>query len=67
MEWRTWFAWSYSISDIQDYFEYIIKKYETLANNPPVLIYVNKIKNMIFFEIKTGNRLKLLSPETMKL
>ena len=26
---------SYSISDIQDYFEYIIKKHETIANNPP--------------------------------
>ena len=27
---------SYSVSDIQDYFEYIIKKHETIANNPPV-------------------------------
>ena len=26
---------SYSISDIQDYFEYIIKKHETITNNPP--------------------------------
>ena len=38
---------SYSILDIQDYFEYIIKKHETIANNPPVQIYVNKIKNRI--------------------
>ena len=29
---------SYSISDIQGYFEYIIKKNETIANNPPVQI-----------------------------
>ena len=36
---------SYSVSEIQDYFEYIIKKHETIANNPPVQIYVNKIKN----------------------
>ena len=35
---------SYSVSDIQDYFEYIIKKHETIADNPPVQIYVNKIK-----------------------
>ena len=35
---------SYSISDLQDYFEYIIKKQETIADNPPVQIYVNKIK-----------------------
>ena len=34
---------SYSLPDIQDYFEYIIKKYETIADNPPVQIYVNKI------------------------
>ena len=43
---------SYSVSDIQDYFEYIIKKHEAIANNPPVQIYVNKIKNMIVFKIK---------------
>ena len=27
---------SYSISDIQDYFEFIIKKHETLTKNPPI-------------------------------
>ena len=27
---------SYSIEDIQDCFEYIIKKHETIADNPPV-------------------------------
>ena len=35
---------SNSLFDIQDYFEYIIKKHETIADNPPVQIYVNKIK-----------------------
>ena len=34
---------SYSISDIQEYFEYIIKTHETVADNLPVQIYVNKI------------------------
>ena len=34
---------SYSISDIQDYFEFIVKKHETLTENPPVQIYVNRI------------------------
>ena len=58
---------SYSISDIQDYFEFIIKKHETLAENPPIQIYPNKIKNRIVFKIKTGYKLELLSPETMKL
>ena len=58
---------SYSISDTQNYFEYIIKKHETIANNPPVPIYVNKIKNRIVLKIKTGYKLELLSPETTKL
>ena len=50
-----------------DYFEYIIKKHETIADNPPVQIYVNKIKNRIVFKIKTGYKLELLSEETMQL
>ena len=58
---------SYSIAGIQDYFEFIIKKHETLTENPPVQIYPNKIKNRIVFKIKTGYKLKLLSSETMKL
>ena len=35
----------YSIPDIQDQFEFIIKKHETLAENLPIQIYPNKIKN----------------------
>ena len=58
---------SYSIADIYDYFEFIIKKHETLTGNPPVQIYPNKIKNRIVFKIKTGYKLELLTPETMKL
>ena len=58
---------SYSISDIQDYFEFIIKKQETLTENPPVQIYLNKIKNRVVFKIKAGCKLELLTPETMKL
>ena len=58
---------SYSIADIQDYFEFIIKKHETLTENPPIQIYPNKIKNRIVFKIKTGCKLELLTPETMKL
>ena len=58
---------SYSISDIQDYFEFIIKKHETLTENPPIQIYPNKIKNRIVFKIKTGYKREFLSPKTMKL
>ena len=57
---------SYSISAI-DYFEFIIKKHKNLTENPPVQIYPNEIKNRIVFEIKTGYKLKLLTPETTKL
>ena len=58
---------SYSIDDIQDYFEFIIKKYESLTEDPRVDIYPDKIKNRTVFKIKTGYKLELLTPETMKL
>ena len=58
---------SYSIAALQNYFEYIIKKHETIADVSPVLIYVNKINNRIVFKIKSGYKLELLSKETMRL
>ena len=58
---------SYSIADIQDYFEFIIKKHETLTENPSIQIYENKTKNRMIFKKKTGYNLGLLTPETMKL
>ena len=57
----------YSVSDIQDYLEYIIKKHETVTDNPSIKIYVNKIENRITFNIKTVCYLEILTPETMKL
>ena len=56
-----------SVEDIQDYFEFIIKKHETLTKNAPVQIYPNKSKTRIDFKIKIGFKLELFSPETMKL
>ena len=35
----------YNISEMQDYIEYIIKKYETVGENAPILIYANTINN----------------------
>ena len=58
---------SYSVSDIQDYFEYILKKHGENIDNPSVKIYVNKIENRITFRIKNGYSLELLTPETIKL
>ena len=56
-----------STSDIQDYFEYILKKHGEKTVNPSIIIYVNKIETRIKFKIKTGYYLELLTPETMKL
>ena len=58
---------SYCIDDIQDYFEFIIKKHETLTGDLRTEIYPNKIKNTIVFKIKTGYKLQLLTPEAMRL
>ena len=58
---------SYSVSDIQDYFEYILKKHSESVDNPSIRIYVNKIENRITFKIKNGCYLELLTPETMEL
>ena len=58
---------SYSASDIQDYFRYILKRHETITGNPWIMIYVNKIENRIMFKIKIVSYLERLMPETMKL
>ena len=58
---------SYSVSDIQDYFEYILKKHGEDIDKPSVQIYVNKIENRVTFKIKNGYTLELLATETMKL
>ena len=50
---------SYSVSDIHDYFGYIIKKHQKVIDNPPIRIYVNKIGNRITFRIKREYYLKL--------
>ena len=58
---------SCSISDIQDYFEYVLKKHSESVDNPSIRIYVNRIENKITFKIKSGYYLELLTVETMKL
>ena len=34
---------SYSVSDIQDYFEYILKKHSESVDNPSIRMYINRI------------------------
>ena len=58
---------SYSVADIQDYFEYINKKHDKVTDNPSISIYVNKIENRFTFKLNAGYYLKLLTSETMKL
>ena len=57
----------YSVSDIQDYFEYFLEKHGESVDNASVQIYVNNIENRIAFKVKNGYSLALLTPETKKL
>ena len=61
---------SYSVSDIQDQCDYIMKS-DTFTDNPPIIKYINKIENRITFKTKKSYYLsyylELLMPETMKL
>ena len=58
---------SYSISDTQGYFEYILKEHSESFDGPPIEIFVIKNENRITFKIKNGYYLEHLTPETMKL
>ena len=54
----------YSVLDIQDYTEHIIKKHETLTIISPIHVYINKTNKRFVFKIKGGYNLKLQMPET---
>ena len=53
--------------NVQEYFEYTLKKHEEKTVNPSININITEIENRITFKIKTGCYLELLTPETMKL
>ena len=55
------------VSDIQDYFEHILKKHGEDIDKPSVQTYVNKIENRVTFKIKNRYSLELLISKTMKL
>ena len=46
-----WPDGSYSVSDIQDYFEYILKQHGENTDRPSVQIYLNKIENRVTFKM----------------
>ena len=58
---------SYSISDSQDYFEYINRKLKILTDDLPIKILINKIEKRITFKIKRSFCLEPSPSETMKL
>ena len=58
---------SYSVSDIQDYFEYILKDMEKTLIILQSIKNVKKIQNRITFKVKIGYYLELIMTETMKL
>ena len=58
---------SYSISDIQDYLEYILKNHSESVDDPPIEIFVSRNEKRIIFKIKNGYYFELLTSETMKL
>ena len=49
-------VYSYSVSDIQDYIEYIIEKHEILTTIPLIHVYINRNNNILVFKIKYGYR-----------
>ena len=50
---------SYSVSDIQDYIDHIIKKHETLTTIPPIHVYINRINNRLLSKTKDGYKPEL--------
>ena len=58
---------SYSVSDIEDYFECTLKKHGENTDKPSIQLYVNEIENRVTFKIKNGYSLELLKSETTKL
>ena len=44
---------SYSVSDIQDYFEYILKKDSESVDNPSIRMYINRIEKELHLKLKT--------------
>ena len=57
----------YSVSYIQGFIEYIMKKHKTFTAISPIHVYINRVNHKLVFTIKDEYKLELLTPETMKL
>ena len=56
---------SYSISDIQGYTEFIIKKHQKLTRIPLIYVIINKANIRLLFKTKDGCNLEIQMSETM--
>lgn len=56
---------SYTVADINDYFQFIIKKHTNEEDG--LKVYINKIQNRITFKLKTGWSLTLMTQQTQTL
>ena len=58
MEWWAWIdRLSYSVSGIQDYIEYIIKKHKIVIKISLFYVHINRINNKLVFKINYGYKL----------
>ena len=57
----------YSVSDIQDYIEFIINEHETLTTIILIHVHINRINIRLLFRIKDGYELEQKLPDAMKL
>ena len=57
----------YSVSNIQVYIEFIIKKHTISTTIAPIHVSIKRIDNRLVLKIKDGYKLELQTPETMKL
>ena len=58
---------SYSVSDIPDYFEYILKKHNENVDNPSIRMYINRRKNIFACLFSVHNTISLSRHEQVCL
>ena len=56
---------SYSMSDVQDYIQYIIEKHKKITKIPPGYVYSNRINNRLVFKTEDAFKLELQTSKEM--
>ena len=62
-----WPYGSYSVSDIQDYVEWIAKKHETSTTISSILVCINRIKNKLVFKLKDRYKVRITNALNKKI